>query len=394
MRILFISSSSGSRGGGELYLIYLAEALSMQGHEVCLWTSLDPKMDELCVGFQRYGEVQRADYINTYDRMLRSLSGLFRPWGWRNFIEQWRRWKPDIVHFNKQNLEDGLDLLGLAERLNLPSVCTIHLSQSAAYLGARFAWLRDAVARHCLGRYDGTFVVIQEPRLEDLRTVAGASTRGVSIHNSVSIPDPAQLAGWRQEIRQQLHLQEDQLLFVAVGRMAEQKNPLAFIDLAQQLKSNHPQSVFLWIGDGALATDWDQRVSSTRTEDFIKRLPWQNNVYQWLAAADVFLHPARYESFLPLAVLEAMAVGLPCVLNQGLIDDIPLLVDHPELVLNASQIDEWSKSLQNSDFRTAAGKRGRDLVSAEFSLARMAERYEQLYRSEITHSTRQNSRTN
>jgi hypothetical protein len=33
MKILLASSSSGSRGGGELYLIYLGRALAQRGHQ-------------------------------------------------------------------------------------------------------------------------------------------------------------------------------------------------------------------------------------------------------------------------------------------------------------------------------------------------------------------------
>ena len=32
MKILLASSSSGSRGGGELYLVYLGRALAQRGH--------------------------------------------------------------------------------------------------------------------------------------------------------------------------------------------------------------------------------------------------------------------------------------------------------------------------------------------------------------------------
>ena len=48
---------------------------------------------------------------------------------------------PDVVHLNKQNLEDGLDLLRALDRCGLPSVCTIHLTQTARYLRGKLSWL-------------------------------------------------------------------------------------------------------------------------------------------------------------------------------------------------------------------------------------------------------------
>ena len=76
MRILFASSSSGSRGGGETFLIYLGEGLAARGHDVALWTSSHPRMDEIAVRFAAFGEVRRVEYTNTYDRPRRSLAAL------------------------------------------------------------------------------------------------------------------------------------------------------------------------------------------------------------------------------------------------------------------------------------------------------------------------------
>src|SRR5581483_1815307 len=77
MKILFASSSSGSRGGGELFLVYLGKALQQCGHELTLWVSSHPRMDEVSEKFAHIGKVVRANYTNTYDRAGRSLAAAF-----------------------------------------------------------------------------------------------------------------------------------------------------------------------------------------------------------------------------------------------------------------------------------------------------------------------------
>src|SRR3954447_16031199 len=77
MRILLASSSSGSRGGGELYLVYLGRALVQRGHTVTLWASSHSRMDELANTFSSLGEVIRTPYKNTYDCRSRSLAAHF-----------------------------------------------------------------------------------------------------------------------------------------------------------------------------------------------------------------------------------------------------------------------------------------------------------------------------
>ncbi len=60
MKILLVSSSSGSRGGGEVFLLYLGRALAQRGHRVVLWASDDSGMDELSNSFTSVGEVIRS----------------------------------------------------------------------------------------------------------------------------------------------------------------------------------------------------------------------------------------------------------------------------------------------------------------------------------------------
>src|SRR5215471_6955491 len=130
MRVLLVSSGSGSRGGGEIFLNYLGKGLSDRGHEVVTWIPNHPRMDELAEKCTQFSSIVRASYRNTYDQPGRSLSACIN-WGLsRRIAREWQALRPDVIHINKQNLEDGLDLLRAAGRTTLPSVCTIHLTQS------------------------------------------------------------------------------------------------------------------------------------------------------------------------------------------------------------------------------------------------------------------------
>src|SRR5207302_1087362 len=98
----------------------------------------------------------------------------------RRIAAQWAALKPDVLHVNKQNLEDGLDLLRAADLLATPSFSTIHITQSARYLGACLAWLRDALARRWLRSYQGRLIAVQEARHRELSSFLG-NDRPVSI---------------------------------------------------------------------------------------------------------------------------------------------------------------------------------------------------------------------
>ncbi|HWL73494.1 MAG TPA: hypothetical protein VNQ74_06455, partial [Burkholderiaceae bacterium] len=111
MKILLVSSGSGSRGGGEIFLNYLGGALAARGHSVMTWMPAHARMNELASQCAKFSEVVRAEFRNTYDHRTRSLATVFNSRASNHVARQWAELKPDVIHVNKQNLEDGLDLL-------------------------------------------------------------------------------------------------------------------------------------------------------------------------------------------------------------------------------------------------------------------------------------------
>ncbi len=393
MRILFVSTSSGSHGGGEIFLLFLGRALAARGHRVALWASTHPRMDLLCESFREFGEVLRSDYANTYDRRFRGLWTWSAPRRAVEWIAAWREWKPDLIHLNKQNLEDGLDLLRLVDGAALPTLCTIHLTQPPSRLGAVLGGLRDRIARHGLARYRGPFVVLNQSRAEDLRAFAPLRKSPVLIGNGVRVPEVGEVLRLREEIRRSLGLASHEKLIVGVGRFVPQKRPLVFLEEAIRIRASVPASRFLWIGAAPaqsfawvgsqtqlggtpLQETWNQRVAASGMEGAIEIIGWQKEVIPYLAAADLYLHSAAYEG-LPFSLLEAMAVGVPVAVSPELADDLNFL-DATNSLRLAADLD-WRALFHDQDRLSAIGRSGRILIERDYSIARMAEAHERLY---------------
>lgn len=375
MKILLASSSSGSRGGGEIYLLYLGRALAKRGHEVMLWASSHPRMDELAESFAITGSVVRCDYTNTYDRRLRSVASYLDGASAKRVAESWRTSGAEFVHVNKQNLEDGLDLLAATQLARMPSLCTIHLSQSARYLRAAGAAVRDLVSRRALHRYPGQLVAVLEQRGRDLRDFLGDDPRIRVVPNGVPLFDLTQRERLRAEKRAELGIAADEQLIVAVGRLVPQKNPLAFVEQARLVAATHPKARFVWVGDGALAGEWDARVAELGLRN-VTRLPWQREVAPLLFAADVFLHVAEFEG-LPLAILEAMSAGLPCAIAEHLLAEMPFFERSDVLPVGADAT--WAAALDDPSRLASLGARLRRMAEEHFSFDAMAANYEELY---------------
>ncbi len=282
----------------------------------------------------------------------------------------------DILHVNKQNLEDGLDLLHAARRSHLPNICTIHLTQSAGYLKAKLAPARDFIARRALQNYHNSLVTVLENRRQDLTAFIGESPRIRMIPNGVPLYDIARRPVVREAKRADLGIASDELLVIAVGRMVAQKRPLEFLAHAEEVLRRYPKAKFLWVGDGVLSAAWDEWVRAHKLEKTIRRLAWRNDVPSLLMAADVFLHVAEYEG-LPLAILEAMSAALPCAIASHLLDEMPFL--DAGSALSVADDGAWISALKDPERLQSIGAASRKLVEEKYSYAQMAEAYEVLY---------------
>ncbi len=377
MKILLVSSSSGSRGGGEKFLISLAKSLTDIGHEVLLWTSEHSRMDELCDEFEPYGKVLRSAYHNTYDYLTRPLATLWNGADVRRFASEWDALDVDVVHVNKQNLEDGLDLLRATRLCRAPSICTVHLTQGEVIFGAKFGWFRDWISARELRRYAGHYVTVLESRSAELRRVVASPERVTTIDNGVAPFDFNRKEGWRLDVRKRFRWSEEHFVICCVARMVEQKRPQLFLDLALRYHQRNRQARFLWVGDGTHTEEWDERVREAGAGEWIHRLPWQQEVAPYLAAADLYLHTAAYEGC-PFSLLEAMAAGLPCLVARDLLETMPSFTEG-ELTAVDSE-----KGLETLDLSGAAlqkmQERTQQIVAERFSLQAMARRYEAVYR--------------
>jgi glycosyltransferase involved in cell wall biosynthesis len=375
VRVLLVSSSSGSRGGGEIFLLYLGEALRKSGHDVALWASAHPRMDELAQRFSSFGEVLRAEYRNTYDTWHRGLLVDRSPAALGALRQSWAAWKPDVVHLNKQNLEDGLDVLEAAESLRLPNLCTIHITQSARFLGSRFARWRDANARHVLLGYPGRFVAVSAARAGALQDFLGGTRKIETVLNGIPVSSVANADRVGQRAAQ--NFSDNALAVIDVGRLEPQKSPLEFIAHAERIRAVEPAAQFRWIGSGRLTREWDRAVSTRDMQTAIKRIDWRNDVRSSLSAYDLMLHPAQYEG-LSLAVLEAMEAGLPCALASGVHGELPPALQSCSFGIDV--LTDWAPLLRDREKLVDLGRRAQMTVRAQFSTEAMVRAYEQLYR--------------
>lgn len=172
------------------------------------------------------------------------------------------------------------------------------------------------------------------------------------------------------------------LKLISVGRFVEPKNHRFLIELLSQLPGHVTltlvgegplrRQVAAWVSDAGLA-------SRVRFTGLIPR----EEVYEEMLHADVLVSSSLWEG-LPIAALEAMTVGLPVILSD--------IESHREIAEVASRAEvlplglrDWRELLNRWSTMpraelTRIGEQNREAVVAELSLARMHERYTEVYR--------------
>jgi len=170
----------------------------------------------------------------------------------------------------------------------------------------------------------------------------------------------------RSDARRSLSLPTAGQMVLFVGRLVERKGVSLFLEVCRQNPSVH----FLMVGDGPLRPRAMKNLTWWPSIDPEK----MEIVYQ---AADVLLLPSHGEGF-PLAVLEAMATGLPVIVSRG--ESFAAIIEREGAALCAERTAAGlcgaiDKLRATKGLAGGLGNRGRELVLLNWSLDAMNRQY-------------------
>lgn len=117
----------------------------------------------------------------------------------------------------------------------------------------------------------------------------------------------------KQEVRRAFRLNEDDIFAISVAQLIKRKNHMVLIQAVEKLHNPH---FHLFIcGDGVQETELKAKAKELGIEHQIHFLGFRKDVYKISSVADLFLFASLQEG-LPVAIMEAMACGLPIVASK------------------------------------------------------------------------------
>ncbi|MEO7597353.1 MAG: glycosyltransferase [Opitutus sp.] len=305
-RILHVIFSS-RLAGSERYCVDLANRQAESGHEVHV------------AGRRNSAVAEELDPRVTYHAItppfLRHLS-------LRRLV---RAWSIDVCH---GHLSAACKALGRL-RQDCATVATLHVGYKAH----------------------------QHSRLDALVCVNRAQSNRLAEYSGIVRTVPNWLPRTGREIapadlRRELGLAEDTFVVGAVGRLHRSKGADVLIKAFRQTAS--ARSALVIVGEGPHLAE----LKELSGDDLrIHLLGFRSNVQTCLQGFDLFVSPSREESF-GLAILEAMAAGLPVIATNAE-GPAEYLKDHPIALVDIDSVDGLAAALDDAQRQHTEGRLSR-----------------------------------
>jgi glycosyltransferase involved in cell wall biosynthesis len=176
---------------------------------------------------------------------------------------------------------------------------------------------------------------------------------------------PFQEPADRESVRRALGLPTDAPVVGHVGRFNQEKNHLFLLEVAVEVLKRRPEVHFLLVGDGPLRAATESRARLMGLAGKVHFAGIRTDVAGLMRGAmDVFVFPSLWEG-LPLALIEAQAAGLRCIVSDVCTTEVSILPDQFTQVSLSKSSDLWAANV------IKALERGR--ISGELPVQNMAQ---------------------
>lgn len=355
LKILFISGNL-CNGGAQRVISVVASELAEMGHEVHLLLFARNEKE-----YPLSPKVRLASLRDSFDE-YRRMSALSRMTAIRRYL---RQVKPDAaVGF----LEGGYGLFTASFGMRFAKVASARIDPAVllARKGLRakldHLWFRSADA-----------VVLQTTRQKEHAAASGWRNQ-VVIANPVS--DAALEAPAHDYDRPCRRI-------VMAGRLAPQKNYPMVLAAMEQVVRVHPEVTLDVYGKGNEEAALRQLIAEKGLQDHVTLRGWTQDTLGEYAQGDLYILSSDYEG-MPNALMEAMAVGLPCISTDCSTGPEDLIADGENGLLvpvgDAAALAEKILAVlrMSPDERRRMGLRARQTLQEEFSSRMIARKWERL----------------
>lgn len=350
-------------GGAEIQLAHLARGLAQLGHEVTV-CSLEPSPFDPRELASEGVELVSFGVENRYDRLI-ALPRLIR-----------LARRADVVQCTMWDASLWGRLAAIVARR--PVIVADHSAERSTQVSAKGAPRARWIARHnrLLDRFTYATVACAGSQRPVLLDEGVDPEKIVYIPNGIPI-DELVRAAESGPTRGDLGIPEDAPVALQVGVFRPEKNQIGAVEAFERVREKVRGAQLVFAGEGETRAGVENRAGHA---DAIHFLGPRRDVPGLLALADVMLLPSIADA-LPMAVLEAMALGVPIVASdvgdtrEALGDEAGISVPPGDV---GALAEAWTRVLTDAELRAGLARAGATRAR-QFDASLMVRRYAALF---------------
>ncbi len=290
----------------------------------------------------------------------------------------------DIVHLHHPFISGQLVLKECLPR-GIPLVFTAH-TRYDQFLHDYMPWIPNSLGMRLLSLYLPKFcrqmerVISNSPASEEGLRNCGVDRDLVFMPNGVDLA-PFWGAPRNDDLRRQL-VGESRMMFLFVGRLAVEKNLPLLFKAFEGICRRHPSASLVMVGTGPIEKQLRAQIARSDCGGrviFTGLIPY-DHLPAYFSAADAFVMPSIHDAH-PLAILEAMASGLPLVV-VGSPAYRETVVDGQNGIYCENGVASFEAGMErlllDAPLRRKMGGQSR-VLSGQFAVERTAARLVELY---------------
>ena len=310
MKIIHFVSSLGT-GGAEVVVKDSVLSLNRLGHEVMVlvyesnesWPYekmvREAGIPVECVGFDPTNSILKRAFRKLFRRSLIK----------KKLLSYINEFKPDVIHTH-------LDLIMFVSdiRNKLSGIKLVYTCHSDP--GKNFGKKESSAIRNLINSNGIRIIALHKNMSEEIKTMFPGADVTV-LENPIDIKRFQDPGLTEPEAKKKLKIPENAYVIGHVGRFVPLKNHKWLIQVFKEISETKPEAFLLMAGENTVqsrknVTDQLDDMGLSGKYMILQDVSDMPCLY---AAMDVFVLPSEYEGF-PIALLEAQAAGLKCVVSN------------------------------------------------------------------------------
>jgi glycosyltransferase involved in cell wall biosynthesis len=325
--------------------------------------------------------------VEVIDEMRRAILPVRDYRTYRHLVRRFKELKPDVVHTHSSKA--GIIARWAAHRARVPAVIhTIHglafTASTSKFVNSAYKWLERRTAPI------STRIVCVADAMRDQSLAAniGAPPQYVTVYSGMETAPFLNPPQPRDQVRQQYGIQPQDVVVGTIARLFYLKGHDDLLDLAPALCARFPTLKFMWVGDGLLRSQFEERIARMGLKDrfILTGLVPPTQIPQLCNAMDILVHPSRREG-LARALAQGGLAKIPAITydidgnREGVLDGRSGFVLPP---FDQGKLSEsLAILLEDEPRRHRMGEAGRAFALQRFDAQVMVNALEQVYHAAL-----------